>query len=194
MVDDSTMMISTVPQAWGRIWLAAYIVASLSVCSGAGPASDTGSADLADRARSQAAADGQLDLEALLTPVPEYETRGRNLFAYGAARVQASTAPAAIVRPAVPTLTTGRPTGGTPAPAGPQGRRIDVKYAGFVEKPVEGNKKKKYAIFIDDGKYILTGAEGDSLGSFTIVRIGVESVTVSPTGTTSTQRIPLQSN
>jgi hypothetical protein len=71
--------------------------------------------------------------------------------------------------------------------------RVDMKYAGFLEKTRPSGEKEKYAIFLD-GNEILAGAEGDTLANrFTVVEIGLESVIVSPAGSSATQRIPLQS-
>ena len=165
------------------------MIAFFAGCSSGGESESTSGSAVGERERSEAAANARLDLEALLTPVPEYESQGRNLFAFGSARRQAPTAGPS--RPRTPTSTSIRPAT-VPAPSIAPSRRVDVKYAGFVEKPVDGGKKK-YAIFID-GKDILAGAEGDSVRSFTIVQIGLESVTVPPDGSTTTQRIPLQSN
>jgi hypothetical protein len=68
-----------------------------------------------------------------------------------------------------------------------------MKYAGFLEKTGPDGGKAKYAIFLD-GNEILAGTEGELLANrFTVVEIGLESVTVSPTGSSATQRIPLQS-
>ncbi len=68
-----------------------------------------------------------------------------------------------------------------------------MKYAGFLEKTRPDGGKAKYAIFLD-GNEILAGTEGELLANrFTVVEIGLESVTVSPSGSSVTQRIPLQS-
>jgi hypothetical protein len=134
-----------------------------------------------------------IDLEAMLAPVPEYEGAGRNLFAYGAARGPAMAAveapppePEPVFEPAPP-----RPA---PRPPAPAAARLNMKYAGFLEKTRPDGEKAKYAIFLD-GNEILAGAEGETLmNRFTIVEIGLESVTVSASGSQVTQRIPLQSN
>jgi hypothetical protein len=69
-----------------------------------------------------------------------------------------------------------------------------VKYAGFLQKTGPDGAKAKYAIFLD-GNEILAGAEGELVANqFTVVEIGLESVTVSAGGSKATQRIPLQSN
>ena len=137
-----------------------------------------------------------VDLRALLSPVPEYEGQGRNLFVYGPARPRE---PAPVARPTTPTPR--RPTPRPSARAAEQARararapgRIDVKYAGYVEKTEASGSPKKYAIFLD-GNQILTGAEGDTIQNrFTVVEIGFESVTVSAQGSDATERIPLESN
>jgi hypothetical protein len=68
-----------------------------------------------------------------------------------------------------------------------------MKYAGFLEKTGSDGVKAKYAIFLD-GNAILAGTEGEMVANrFTVVAIGLESVTVSPSGSSATQRIPLQS-
>ena len=71
---------------------------------------------------------------------------------------------------------------------------MGVKYAGFVEKTTPSGDKAKYAIFLD-GNEILAGAEGETVANrFTVIKIGLESVTVSAEGSSTTQRIPLQAN
>jgi hypothetical protein len=149
------------------------------------PASERGSKSAAPPAAS-------LDLQAMIAPVPEYEGTGRNLFAFGPDRRAAALPaeprptepPPLVAPPSRPAL--------TPRPSAPS--RLDVKYAGFLEKTRPDGAKAKYAIFLD-GNEILAGAEGDTVGNrFTVVTIGVESVTVSARGTNVTQRIPLQSN
>ena len=132
-----------------------------------------------------------LDLEAMLSPVPQYEGVGRNLFAYGAARRPAS----AAAEPAAPPAVAPRPvvTPRSPRPGPSPSARLDLKYAGFLEKTRPDGGKAKYAIFLD-GNEILAGMEGEMLANrFTVVEIGLESVTVSATGSSATQRIPLQS-
>ena len=72
--------------------------------------------------------------------------------------------------------------------------QIDLKFAGFVEKTEPGGANKKYAVFLD-GEEILTGAEGDLVANrYTVVEIGLESVTVSLAGSQVTQKIPLRTN
>ncbi len=61
-----------------------------------------------------------------------------------------------------------------------------MKYAGFLEKTGPGGDKAKYAIFLD-GNEILAGMEGELVANrFTVVEIGLESVTVSPSGSSAT--------
>lgn len=146
------------------------------------------------RSPGKAAPASVLDLEAMLAPVPEYEGQGRNLFAFGAARsaqaVEPQPSPPTPVAAPAPTLVVPRPTGPSPA----AGARLNVKYAGFLEKTQPDGEKSKYAIFLD-GNEILAGSEGETVANrFTVVEIGLESVTVAQLGTTVTQRIPLQSN
>jgi hypothetical protein len=130
----------------------------------------------------------------MLSPVPEYEGVGRNLFAFGAARRAgggAQVEPPTVVAPTTPEVVTRppRPAPRQPAPAA----RLDMKYAGFLEKTRPDGMKQKYAIFLD-GNEILAGAEGELVANrFTVVEIGLESVTVASSGTNVTQRIPLQS-
>jgi hypothetical protein len=141
--------------------------------------------------KSKAAPEAAIDLQAMLPPVPEYEGTGRNLFVFGPDRPKNAAPPApTLVQPPVaaapsrPALTR-RPS---PAPS-----RLDVTYAGFLEKTSPDGAKTKYAIFLD-GNEILAGAEGETVANrFTVVEIGLESVTVSAPGTNATQRIPLQS-
>jgi hypothetical protein len=131
----------------------------------------------------------------MLAPVPEYEGAGRNLFAFGAARRASSQVPEIQpppVEPAPREIVT-LPPRSTPRPGGSPSARLDMKYAGFLEKTGADGVKSKYAIFLD-GNEILAGAEGDLIANrFKVVEIGLESVTVSPSGSSATQRIPLQS-
>ena len=136
--------------------------------------------------------DTDLDLQAMLAPVPEYEGRGRNLFVFGPARRETPPPP--------PTPTTTSPVAGNTTSIPPRATstgtaaRVNVKYAGFVERTERTGDKSKYAILLD-GNEILALAEGDTLANrFTVVKIGLESVTVSAEGSSATQRIPLQSN
>jgi hypothetical protein len=129
----------------------------------------------------------------MLSPVPEYEGVGRNLFAFGEARRAAEeefgeAEEAAEITPPPETVTL-PPRSASRPPAS----RLDMKYAGFLEKTGPDGDKSKYAIFLD-GNEILAGAEGELVANrFTVVEIGLESVTVSPSGSSATQRIPLQS-
>ena len=118
---------------------------------------------------------------------------GRNLFAYGPPRrPDNAIAERVEPRPVEPAPRPVTPPTRTPR-TGPSSARLDMKYAGFLEKTGPDGGKAKYAIFLD-GNEILAGAEGEILANrFTVVEIGLESVTVSPTGSSSTQRIPLQS-
>ena len=133
---------------------------------------------------------GDLDLRGMLPPVPEYEGQGRNLFAYGPVRRATPPRPTPTTTPRAQVQTTTIPR---TAPTRP-GTRVNVKYAGFVEKTEASGHKSKYAIFLD-GNEIFAGAEGDTIANrFTVVEIGLESVTVSAEGSSATQRIPLQAN
>jgi hypothetical protein len=130
-----------------------------------------------------------LDLQAMLSPVPEYEGVGRNLFAFGAGRRPTDAEPPSVEPREIVTL----PTRPTPRPGPSPSARLDMKYAGFLEKTGSDGVKAKYAIFLD-GNAILAGTEGEMVANrFTVVAIGLESVTVSPSGSSATQRIPLQS-
>ncbi len=145
------------------------------------------------RPGASSASEPGIDLQAMLAPVPEYAGQGRNLFEFGRERVapppRATSTAAPTTRP-----TTRPPTNPTPRVPTARAQRVDVKYAGFVEKTTAEGEKQKYAIFLD-GNDILAGAEGDTVANrFTIVQIGLESVTVSAEGSSATQRIPLQSN
>lgn len=182
------------------VLLAATAVSTLSGCLGGddapspGPSTQAPQRGQPERGGSVTPAES-LDLEAMLVPVPEYEGQGRNLFAYGPVRSAAVAPPVErpVVPPPPPTPTpTPRPP--TPAPRAPAPARLDVKYAGFLEKTNRDGGKAKYAIFLD-GNEILAGAEGETVANrFTIVEIGLESVTVSAQGSNATERIPLQSN
>ena len=135
--------------------------------------------------------ESSVDLAELLTEVPEYEGQERNLFAFGRER-QSSVPPPPAMPPAA-TTTVPRTTSPTnrrsqPAP------RIDLKFAGFVERTQPGGESTKYAVFLA-GEEILTGAEGDVVGHrYKIVEIGLESVTVAVEGAGGTQKIPLRTN
>jgi hypothetical protein len=129
----------------------------------------------------------------MLAPVPEYEGAGRDLFSFGAllrpVEETAELSPPPMVEPREAPVIVPRPSRPSTAPV----PRVDMKYAGFLEKTRPSGEKEKYAIFLD-GNEILAGAEGDTLANrFTVVEIGLESVIVSPAGSSATQRIPLQS-
>ena len=173
------------------------LLALVFSCSGrdqtpAGEPSARPSTPSGGASRGAAEAANGLDLQAMLSPVPEYEGVGRNLFAFGAARRPATAErleppPEPPPRPVV----TAPPR--APRPGSAAAVRLDMKYAGFLEKTAPDGSKAKYAIFLD-GNEILAGTEGETLANrFTVVEIGLESVTVSPSGSTATQRIPLQS-
>ena len=136
--------------------------------------------------------DSELDLQAMLSPVPEYEGQGRNLFIYGP---EPRPTPSAAPPPPPPRTSQTRPAPPTaPRPAPRSSSNVRVKYAGFVEKMMPSGDKAKYAIFLD-GNEILAGAVGETVAHrFTVIEIGLESVTVSAEGSSATQRIPLQAN
>jgi len=135
--------------------------------------------------------ESSVDLAEILANVPEYEGQERNLFAFGSER--RSSVPPPPTMPPAATTTVPRNTAPTtrrsqPAP------RIDLKFAGFVERAQPGGDSRKYAVFLA-GEEILTGAEGDVIGNrYKIVEIGLESVTVAVEGAGSTQKIPLRTN
>jgi len=173
--------------------LAAVLAASCSdpeETAGANSAAAPGPAKSGSRGGAANPAD--LDLVAMLSPVPEYEGVGRNLFAFGADRRAAEIEEPPEVEPETREIVTLPPRQATrPAPSG--SARLDMKYAGFLEKTKPDGVKTKYAIFLD-GNEILAGMEGEMVANrFTVVEIGLESVTVSPSGSSVTQRIPLQS-
>jgi len=120
---------------------------------------------------------------------------GRNLFVFGAARRAAGGEAAfePVVSPTPPEVVTRPPRPAPRQPATSPAARLNMKYAGFLEKTRPDGMKQKYAIFLD-GNEILAGAEGEMVANrFTVVEIGLESVTVASSGTNVTQRIPLQS-
>jgi hypothetical protein len=139
-----------------------------------------------------------VDLQAMLSEVPEYEGVGRNLFAFGAARraggARETAEPTEPLEPSPPPQVVAAPPPRTPrVPGASPAPRLNMKYAGFLEKTAPDGNKKKYAIFLD-GNEVLAGSEGEVVGNrFTVVEIGLESVTVSASGSSATQRIPLQS-
>lgn len=173
--------------------LAAALVAG---CAGEAPPTGGGAAESSARDRSGrgpgAPAGGipdDVDLQALATSVPEYEGRGRNLFAFGTDPTP-EPAPWPSVTPPAPQPTPPPTPPARPAPSA----RVDVKYAGFLEKTEANGSKAKYAIFLD-GNEILAAAEGERVANrFTVVEIGLESVTISTPAAGATQRIPLQAN
>ena len=138
--------------------------------------------------------ESELDLQAMLSPVPEYEGQGRNLFIYGPEPTRTA-APAPPPPPPPPSSQRRPPAPPTaPRPAPRSSSNVSVKYAGFVEKMTSSGDKAKYAMFLD-GNEILAGAEGETVAHrFTVIEIGLESVTVSAEGSSATQRIPLQAN
>ena len=169
-------------------------VVLLGALAGCGEAPDTRqSGSSASRNNSRRSRKGKagdvresVDLAGLLTEIPEYAGRGRNLFDYGPLPVS-DTPPKPTPPPPPRTTRTAPPR--TPAPA-----RIDLKFAGYVETKTAAGTKKKYAVFLD-GQEILTGAEGDLVANrYEIIQIGLESVTVGVPGSDRTQRIPLRSN
>ena len=138
----------------------------------------------------EARAAANIDLAALQTHVPEYAGRGRDLFAYGRE-------PSPVVeRPPVDntTATTVPPTPRRPAPTSAPQAKVDLKFAGFVEKTQANGEPQKIAVFLS-GEEILTGAEGQLVANrYKVVEIGLESVTVAVEGTQFTQKIPLRAN
>lgn len=177
-------------------------------CAGTGDKSGGGAATSASTAQGVKGQKGQkgktagganaateLDLQAMLAPVPEYEGAGRNLFVFGAARRATSQVPDIEPPPVetAPREIVTLPPRSSPRVGGSPSARLDMKYAGFLEKTGADGVKSKYAIFLD-GNEILAGAEGEMIANrFKVVEIGLESVTVSPSGSSATQRIPLQS-
>lgn len=131
---------------------------------------------------------GNVDLSAMLNEIPEYQGQGRNLFAYGQRRVAVDPTPVDPTDfPEATSTTTSIPTA-LPPP------RVNLEFAGYVEKPERGGAKKKYAVLLD-GPEILTGAVGDLVANrYEIVEIGLESVTIRVEGSRVTQRIPLRTN
>ena len=100
------------------------------------------------RPGASSASEPGIDLQAMLAPVPEYAGQGRNLFEFGRERVapppRATSTAAPTTRP-----TTRPPTNPTPRVPTARAQRVDVKYAGFVEKTTAEGEKQKYAIFLD---------------------------------------------
>ena len=190
--------LAVAPRRWLGLGISLFLASTLaSACSepdetAAGEASSPVSSPARSGPRGGAVPAADLDLEAMLSPVPEYEGMGRNLFAYGAAR--RSTDAAADREPSVepqPREIVTLPPRQAPRP-GPSAR-LDMKYAGFLEKTRPDGGKSKYAIFLN-GNEILARTEGEMVANrFTVIEIGLESVTVSPSGSSATQRIPLQS-
>ena len=140
--------------------------------------------------------DSIVDLSSVLQTVPEYQGPRRNLFIYGSEQQH---------QPSANHLNMAMSSQTADATSGDQlmnrmavhkntskigTTTLNVKYAGFVEK----TGPAKYAIFFD-GNDIFTGAEGETIGNrFSVVQIGVESVTISSTDSDTTARIPLRAN
>ncbi len=144
-----------------------------------------------ERAGSQPSSD--IELDSLLIEVPEYQGRGRNLFAYGRPPRAAAPPTPPVTTPTRPAPVRRRPT--NPRPSTATQKPLDLKFAGFVEKPLsEGGVTKKYAVLLS-GVEIFTGAEGETVANrYKIVEIGLESVTISVEGSGGTQKIPLRTN
>lgn len=181
-----------------RVSIAAVFLALLTGCSRPSPPSPGAAATAPARPSRRAPAaklreSANVDLDRLAAETPEYEGQGRNLFAFGrgrasGAQADASPTPVAPTPPPMP-VEVGPSTSAVPAAP-----RIDLKFAGYIERPFPDGKKVKYAIFLD-GQQVLTGAEGEVVANrYRIVEIGLESVTVAPTGSNTTQRIPLKAN
>ena len=144
--------------------------------------------------------DSIVDLSSVLQTVPEYQGPRRNLFIYGSEQHH---------QPSANHLNMAMSSQTADATSGDQlmnrmavhkntsksgTTTLNVKYAGFVEKTGPAGEKSKYAIFFD-GNDIFTGAEGETIGNrFTVVQIGLESVTISSTDSDTTARIPLRAN
>jgi hypothetical protein len=142
------------------------------------------------RGRAEATPSSTIDLASLLTEVPEYQGSGRNLFAFGQERRVVQAPPPVTA----PTGTTTVPAAAVRNSPSTPPARIDLQFAGFVEKKEPGGTNKKYAVFLD-GEEILTGAEGDLVGNrYKVVEIGLESATVALEGSQVTQKIPLRTN
>lgn len=161
------------------------------------PAGDAKSSSQSTRRRSvsprqrpqsdRKAADTSVDLAELLTEVPEYQGQGRDLFDFGREPRTVNPPPP---RPAA-TTTVAPMAIATRPPASP---RIDLEFAGFIEKTEPGGEAKKYAVLLS-GEEILTGAVGDLVANrYKIVEIGLESVTLAVEGSSATQKIPLRTN
>jgi hypothetical protein len=113
----------------------------------------------------------------------------RDVFAYGAARLDrrsaAGSAPPPVTMAPPPTLPV--VTEPTPPPVPP----LSVKFIGAVE-----NKQGlKVAVLLTDRKEILTGKVGEVVGNrLRIVKIGLESVDVQDVGGGAVRRLPLRGN
>lgn len=182
-------------------WLGALLVGAILVGGGAflgscRRAGDT-SSEKSTPARSSSrgprgqpereASSSTVDLAELVTEVPEYKGQGRNLFDFG--RDPRTTAPPRVT-PRAPTTTAPTPIRPPPTPR----PRVDLKFAGFVEKTEPEGESKKYAVLLN-GEEILTGAVGDLVANrYRIIEIGLESVTVGVEGSPVTQKIPLRTN
>ena len=141
-----------------------------------------------------------VDLSSVLQTVPEYQGPRRNLFIYRSEQQR---------QPSANNLNTAMSSRTADATPGDQlmnrmaahkniseigTATLNIKYAGFVEKTGPAGEKSKYAIFFD-GNDIFTGAEGEIIANrFTVVQIGLESVTISSKDSDTTERIPLQVN
>jgi hypothetical protein len=126
----------------------------------------------------------RIDLARLAGPRPQAQVGRRDLFSFGAARVEAGSAapppPTVAVAPPSPVF-----TGPPPPPP------MNLKYIGNLES----KQGLKVAVLMTDRKEVLTGQVGELVANrFRIVKIGLESVDIQEVPDGRVRRIPLRGN
>jgi hypothetical protein len=125
----------------------------------------------------------RIDLARLAGTRPQAQVGRRDLFSFGAARVEGgSPAPPATVAVAPPSpMFTGSP----PPPP------MNLKYIGNLES----KQGLKVAVLMTDRREVLTGQVGELVANrFRIVKIGLESVDIQEVADGRVRRIPLRGN
>jgi hypothetical protein len=136
----------------------------------------------------------RIDLARLGQPASSSEAGGRNLFAFGAARVTEQPPPPVVMPappPVVPQPVPGAGAPGDPAAAAgpPPLPPLNVKYIGSVENA----SGAKVAVLVTDRQEVLTGQAGQVVANrYRVARIGLESVDLEDVNTGQSRRVPLK--